>query len=169
MSPRAVLPLAGLVVVAAGCGGSKSPSVASLGTTTRNASAKPLVPNGGSFLSFVHCMTRHGVPMTTGPGGRGANILGNPAGSQLNRAQQACQKLLPGGGPPALTPAQQAQREQDLYALAKCIRKHGVPNFPAPTTDGELAPGSANAPGFERALAACGSTIRNMHGARMFR
>jgi hypothetical protein len=54
----------------------------------------------------------------------------------------ACRKYMPGGGPPQLTPAQQAERAKGLAALARCMRHHGVANFPEPNGQGNFPPGS---------------------------
>ncbi len=124
-----------LTLLAAGCaGGSKAPTVASLGTTTSTASAsQPSAPSGGSFVPFVNCMNSHGITASTGPGGHGVSVDVDPNSPQFQTAQRACQKLMPGGLPPALTPAQVAERATGLATFAACMRKHGVRNFPDPT------------------------------------
>jgi hypothetical protein len=137
------LGLAALVLVAAGCGGSKSPAVASIGpasttTTSSSSSDNGSTPKGtGTMLAFARCMQRHGVNVQIASGGHGISISGSPGSSGLmNKAQAACQKLLPGGGPKALTPAQQAKAIQAMRKLSKCMRSHGVPNFPDPSATG---------------------------------
>jgi hypothetical protein len=170
---RVALPL-GLVALAAGCGSSPhAPSVASLGTTpTTSSASKALVPDGGSFVPFVRCMNRHGVAAQLGPQGHGVSIGDDANGPQFAAAQRACQKWMPGGGPPKLTPAQQAQREKDLLALAKCMRRHGVPNFPDPDGQGDLSFPSTvdpNSPSFQNAMTVCRQAVRTMKGPRMFR
>ena len=77
--------------------------------------------------------------------------------AQLQRAQEACQKYLPGGGPQALTPAQKAQMRQSELQIAQCMRKHGYPNFPDPDSQGVLDlpnidPSSSQ---FQTAMQAC--------------
>jgi hypothetical protein len=117
-------------------------------------------------------MQQHGVNAQVGAGGRGISIQGSPGSSGLmNKAQEACQKLLPGGGPKAVTPAQQAKMMQTLVALAKCMRKHGVANFPDPTPGGgiqldksSLNPGS---PQFQAASKACGTAGPGGKGFRI--
>jgi hypothetical protein len=169
--------IAGLGFLAGGCGGgSKAPSVASLGPgTSTGATTGGSSPSGSpataraSFVAFGSCMTKHGVPVSVSvaPGGRGAKIaIGNggggpnsvdPASSHFQAAQKACQKLLPGGGPQALTPAQQAQARRQALTLAACIRSHGLPNFPDPTSQGAfnlngIDPSSSQ---FQAAMKAC--------------
>jgi hypothetical protein len=139
--------LAALAVLAAGCGGgSKSPGVASLGGTT-TSSSNPSAPSGSpgkgstaDFVAFAHCMEKYGVDVQIAQGGHGISITGGagPNNPQFQKAQQNCQKDLPGGGPKALTPAQQAQNLKELVKLASCMRKHGYPDFPDPTSEGNF-------------------------------
>jgi hypothetical protein len=144
--------LAGLALLVAGCGGrQRSPAVASVGTTTSAAStsgARSTKSTRPSSAALAACLTSHGVSAAVGSGGSGgtqiklpgAAISGNvdPGSPQFRAAMRACRKYLPGGGPPALTPAQQAEIRQHLLALAECMRKHGVADFPDPNGRGEL-------------------------------
>jgi hypothetical protein len=110
-------------------------------------------------------MQKHGIQVHVGNGGRSISIDGGPGknSAQMQQAQQACNKFLPGGGPKAMTPAQQAKVMKQLVALAKCMRKHGVTTFPDPT------PGAGfgldlkqsvdpSSPQFQSAAKACGAT-----------
>ena len=146
------LGLAGTVVIAAGCGGSTASSVASLpstsGTTPSSApSAKP------STAALLTCLRSHGLQASLGSAGTtggtrvvsvfGVAITGaNPGSPQFQAALSACRKYLPGGGPPALTPAQQAEHAKAMARFAACMRAHGVPNFPDPNSTGFFPPGS---------------------------
>jgi hypothetical protein len=115
------------------------------------------------MLKFVHCMQKHGVDVHLDSGGRGITVTGKPGSSpRLDEAQKACQKLLPGGGPKSMSPAAQAKAMKQMVELAKCMRKHGVPNFPDPTPGGGLMlkKGSGldpSSPQFQAAAKACGS------------
>jgi hypothetical protein len=169
--PLAALP-AMLAVVATGCGGGSSPSVASLGpaastTTTGSAAAggiAPAKPSATAFVAFVHCLQKHGVQAQLGPQGRGIRISGgDPSSPQFQSAQKTCQKLLPGGGPATLTPAQKAEQLKELLALAKCMRIHGYPNFPDPDSEGafDFSSGGNFDPEstqFQTAMSACRSS-----------
>jgi hypothetical protein len=109
------------VVVIAGCGSSEhKPSAAS---------------NAGSFLAFSECMRSHGVSDFPDPSADGGiNIAGtgvDPSSPAVRAAQATCKKVLPGGGPP---PHASEQQEQHLVAISACMRRHGVPGFPDPTT-----------------------------------
>jgi hypothetical protein len=164
------LVLSSLAVVVAGCGAGTHPAVVNLGATTGAIASKPVVPNGGSFQLFADCMTRHGVTATIGRGGHGVSIVGSPGQSQLDAAQTACREYMPGGGPPTLTPAQEARSRAALFTFAKCMRAHGVASFPDPTSN-VLDPGNVDAstPQFKTALSACQSDLRNFKGPRMIR
>jgi hypothetical protein len=168
-----LLAVVALPLLAAGCGSSGgTPQVASLTTgSSTTTSTKPIVPRGGSFVRFVTCMQQHGVQAQLGPGGRGVSISGSPNGPSIDGAQTACKKYLPGGGPPALTPAQVAERAKAMLAFAKCMRKHGVPNFPDPNGQGEFNLSSLGlikaAPALHGAGSACQHLEQNVKGPRI--
>jgi hypothetical protein len=144
-----------LAVAAAGCGGAKTPSVASLGptTTATTPAAKssgggavgsgPQTSSGGNgtmsmadgsiqqLTKFAACMRKNGEPSFPDPNAQGqisANV--DPSSAQFQQAQQACRKLLPHGGQPS--PAQQQQMRIHALAFSACMRSHGEPNFPDP-------------------------------------
>jgi hypothetical protein len=162
--------LVALALVAGGCAGSKAPSVASLGTTstpgeTTTSAAKP------SRAAFASCLSSHGFHASVGSaaatGSRSLSVFGvviggniDPSSAQFQSALQACRKFLPGGGPPALTPAQQAEHAKAMASFAACMRKHGVPSFPDPNGQGMFSPGSLKALGpssplFQSAFKVC--------------
>ncbi|MGO9955926.1 MAG: hypothetical protein ACLP50_08070 [Solirubrobacteraceae bacterium] len=88
-----------------------------------------------SLLALSECMRSHRVPNFPDPDAQGGlNLNGtgiNPFSPSFKAAQAACKKLLPDGGPP-----QQAseQQKQQLDAMSRCMRSHGVPGFPDPAT-----------------------------------
>jgi hypothetical protein len=74
-------------------------------------------------------------------------------------AGRSCQQVLSGGSPPPLI-----SERQKLAALAqsRCMRKHGVPNFPDPTFSGreiavDVGGVDPQSPAFKNAETACGS------------
>jgi len=96
-------------------------------------------------------------------------ITGNP---HFKSAQQACSKLLPGGGPGGGSNHQITPQEQSQYLkAAACVRSHGVPNFPDPTFSGggvHVAHQGLNesSPAFKAAVQACESLIPGgVHGS----
>ena len=107
-------------------------------------------------VAYSHCIRAHGVPGFPDPASNGAipkttaQALG-VSSSRLQAAQGACQQLLPA----ATSSQQQAQQcmqagvcpqalvQQMLTAdrsFARCMRAHGVANWPDPTIDAEGRP-----------------------------
>lgn len=86
---------------------------------------------------------------------------------QLKAAGQACGHLIP--GPQNLTRAQQQARERDLLAFARCLRSHGISNFPDPTSQGQLTIEMVNAAGVDLhapgVLTAARARVGVTHGA----
>ena len=166
----ALAALVALALLAEGCGGSKTPSVASLGTTstTVKTTTSPTKPSRAAFAS---CLSSHGFQASVGSGAatgsRSLSVFGvviggnvDPSSAQFQSALQACRKFLPGGGPPALTPAQQAEHAKAMASFAACMRKHGVAGFPDPNGQGMFSPGSIKAldptsPLFQSAFKVC--------------
>jgi hypothetical protein len=91
-------------------------------------------------VSFADCMRSHGVPdfpdPTTSPRGF-KNAFVNPSPA-FKSAYAGCHHLLPGGGPPGESAAPSHAQIVAELAFARCIRSHGFPNFPDPTSSGEL-------------------------------
>ncbi len=154
---KAIKLLAGLValaLLAAGCGGgTKTPTVAHLGSSTSSSSSTGSGGSQGSSASpgsqavaYAACVRAHGVPNFPDPKvsthgsevrvavGINPSISDNP---HFKSAQQACSKLLPGGGPGGEGNHPISPKEQSQYLkAAACIRSHGIPNFPDPTFSG---------------------------------
>ncbi len=184
--PAALLLAAALL---AGCGGgSPNGGVASLGThgsTSRSSTSAAASASEGheaspasQAVAYTSCMHSHGVPNFPEPHvsehGGGVSIkMAVPAGVGQNprfkSAEEACRKLLPGGGPDSQAPLTPAQQEQYLRAAA-CIRSHGVPNFPDPTFSGggvhiEHQKLNESSPAFKAAVHDCESLIPGgVHG-----
>jgi hypothetical protein len=154
IQPRRAKPtaaaIASLALLAAGC-----------------RSSSPASPNAASPASFTtaafkysRCMRDHGLPsfpdptMTHHDGQQVAYLTAttpidpSPA---FETAQNACRGILP---PPInASPTQLAQQrdtgEQHLLAFAKCLRNHGVPDFPDPNSQGQLTLEMVNAAGVD--------------------
>jgi hypothetical protein len=184
---RPIVLTSAVALLAAGCGAAaRSPGIASVaGTTTAastttqsGAAAGPNLgggrggrfqlamktPNATVGAKFSACMRKHGVTNFPDPNSQGVISFGSssgidPGSPTFTTAQNACQKLLPNGGRP--TPAQQAQMQQKLLALSKCMRAHGIKDFPDPSNGGlklSVHPGSDLAPQnpqFQAAQKAC--------------
>jgi hypothetical protein len=147
-----VLPVAaallGLGLAAAACSSDPStPGVAgaaSGNTPTTAASAanqsKPqLTPaERAAELAYSQCMRSHGVTNFPDPNSEGKlQITGgstnggstgiDPHSATFQNAQKACQSKLP-----KPTAAQQAQALQNALTQARCMRAHGIRDFPDP-------------------------------------
>ncbi len=158
-------------VLAAGCGGAKAPSVASIATTSSTAAGTTTAAVAPSRVAFADCLSSHGFQASPGSAGTAPNnalsvfgvvVSGNvdPSSPQFRAALAACRKFLPGGGPPALSPAQQAEHAKTMASFAACMRKHGVPSFPDPNavvifTPGTIAALDPSAPLFQSAFEIC--------------
>jgi len=140
--------IAALALLAAACGGSPAGSG---GSATAGGAAK-----SPSAVAYSACMRSHGVPNYPDPDSGGQLPKGDAqqfgvSDPQYQAAQQACEPVLPTGGPiqqqehqcmqdsdcpPSLV---QQMMTADLK-LARCMRAHGVPNFPDPTNGGASGP-----------------------------
>ncbi len=85
-------------------------------------------------------MRSHGVPglpdPTTSPHEfKNAFNTQSPA---FQSAETACRHLLPGGGRLSQSPAPSQAQIVALVAFARCLRSHGFPSFPDPTSSGEV-------------------------------
>ena len=148
-------------------------ALAACGSSSNHASASK---GGGMGIQFADCMRLHGVPSFPDPGAGGGIQINsssgiNPQSPAFQSAQNACSKLLPGGGP-ARGPAQESRRLA-MVKLAECMRKHGLSTFPDPTATAPSpgaglglafgSPGSfiavpqslMQSPAFDQAAAAC--------------
>ena len=161
--------LVSLALLAAGCGGgSRGSHVAQLGSTaTQNrtsSSNRPAASTQESIaLAFARCMRSNGVPSYPDPTKSGLvkeslQQLG-VGSSRFQAAQSACRHLLPNGGngPDA---AQRQQVRALSLNFSRCVRSHGVPNFPDPASDGRIPDPATvgvdqGSPKFEAANQAC--------------
>ena len=93
-------------------------------------------------VRFAQCMRSHGLPNfpdPTSPQEFKQSIGASSEGSPVSRsAETACMHVLPGGGPPSQSPAQRQAQTVAALAFARCLRSHGFPNFPDPTSSGQI-------------------------------
>jgi hypothetical protein len=186
--------LLSVALALAGCGGgSSSPGVAHLSSAKGPSPASPegggSAPEGpASFqqaaVAYAKCMRASGVPSFPDPNSSGGFLFHARAGlinSPLFKAAQAkCHKLLPEG--PGSGPPPSPQTLARFLNIARCMRRHGVPDFPDPRTTAPPKPlGSGIAelsdiegvillfpttidqqsPAFTRASAACAFPLHN--------
>jgi hypothetical protein len=151
ISRRAVTGLAALISLAlpvAGCGGSGSPGghVAQLGPTTTAtpsspSTGSPAASPQGNGVAYSRCMRSNGVPDYPDPSSSGGTdkskvtaARSEVGSSRFDTAVDACKHLLP-PSPAGPTPAEVQQVMSGMANVARCIRSHGVPNWPDPSLD----------------------------------
>jgi hypothetical protein len=168
-----ILSVAAAAVGLAACG-SSTPDTGGGSTNSRGASAA----DASRALSFARCMRSHGVSNFPDPtGGKlQLQVQRTPGSTSVNGAEvngrvfqsamQACRSYLPNGG--HVTAAQTAKVRAQALAMSRCMRSHGVPNFPDPQFQsgpgGGLGVGirlngsgiDPNSPAFQAAQRACG-------------
>ncbi len=163
---------AALLLAACGGSNSSSPTAAVAGSAKVKASAP---------LAFAKCMRANGVPNFPDPSSNGngglqiqasqragagasMSVDGVPVSAPAFRsAMTKCSPELPSGG--GHVPL--ARLRANALAMARCMRAHGVPNFPDPTVSGGPGvgvavriggPGSGidpSSPAFEAAQKTC--------------
>jgi hypothetical protein len=159
---RAGLVFAGLVIAAAlvaGCGsgpGSSPPSQGASGSPAVSGSSAGSTYR--SDLAYATCMRSHGVPNYPDPKPNGGfDVTTNPNDPLLQAAQRDCANLLPAGQQQQTTGHFTPQQVAQLLTYAKCMRSHGIPNFPDPTSKGLGAMNGIdmNSPQFQSASRTC--------------
>ena len=89
-------------------------------------------------LKYAQCMREHGIDMADPqPGQRGLR-LAPPEGvspQKMRVADEACRKYLEAVKPPELSEEQKKEFQEAALANARCMREHGIANFPDPTFD----------------------------------
>jgi hypothetical protein len=136
----AIIATAGLALLAAACGGPSSPSSTGPGGSSNAGGSQT-----SQLLAFANCMRSNGVPNFPDPNSSekfpGPQQLG-VSSSQYQAAMNACQHLLPNGGN-APNQAELQQERTALLPFARCMRSHGVSNWPDPSIhtnpDGDTA------------------------------
>jgi hypothetical protein len=114
-------------------------------TTTGAATAHSATTRQAELAS---CLTGHGFQSAIGSAAAAANssvsiggvvVSGNadPSPPQFQAAMQACRKYLP-AGPPPLSHAEQAVAVKAMVTFASCMRRHGIPRFPDPDSQGQF-------------------------------
>jgi hypothetical protein len=153
---------AALAVVAAGCGGSHP--AATSGVPASAAAA---------WHQVVLCARAHGMPGLQDPrfDASGKPIFPNGLNVRA-QTRQACQalfdRLIPNGDGRGPTPADMA----GLLRFARCMRGHGIPDWPDPRPDGTFQPDlrilHALKSTFRSQLTACERVNPDPHGRVYF-
>jgi hypothetical protein len=123
----AVLTTSALAVAA--CGG----NAGAASETDSRAAARE------AALKFAQCMREHGVDMPDpGSGGRQVFKVGpgeDTTPEEMESAQKACQKYQDKIKPKEMSEEDQQKFREAALAHARCMRDHGIENFPDPTFD----------------------------------
>jgi hypothetical protein len=149
----ALFTVAACAAMLAGCGGGSSSS------TTGGSSAYTKAE------TYAQCMRTHGVPSFPDPNAQGqfppVQIGRNGVSQQaVQSAETACQSVHPGGAQGG--GQQQSGRLTQALNFSKCMRAHGVPNFPDPSASNggmgyNLAGVDTHSPQYQSAQQACRS------------
>jgi hypothetical protein len=128
--------MACIALLAAACGG--SPSSAAGGSAAYQ-----------DALPFAQCMRSHGIGNFPDPDSSGnfdVNGSVHADSPQYAAAQRTCVRLHPYNM--VLSPHQVAKMMAEALKFARCMRAHGVPNFPDPTeNNGGISFGSQTSAG----------------------
>lgn len=132
------------------------------GTSTGAGSSSP---TGASTLhqeelAVAQCMRSHGVPNFPDPAANGDRSHVSPdslgvSTSVYQSALSGCRHLAPDAGA-TLSSGQQQQSLSKVLQFARCMRSHGVPDFPDPDSTGlRVDPSMTRLPQYQTAYQAC--------------
>jgi hypothetical protein len=133
--PLAAALLAACALAVAACGG-EDPAGGTSPSADRESEARE------AQLNYARCMRDHGVDMpdpTFESDGRSLQTGPDPEDiddlkrGKFREAEQACKKYLEAIEPPELSEEQQQEFRDAALANARCMREHGIENFPDPT------------------------------------
>lgn len=155
-----VVGIAGLALLASGCGGaSHNPGVASIGSVSSAGSSRSAgysAPTQADIGDAAGCMRTHGVPNFPDPitmngkqyfgfrvhngypVGQNETTL-NPYSPQYKAAYRYCGvRYLGLGHRPGLAPAAIARAKAAALKFSACMRAHGASDFPDPDNTGAI-------------------------------
>jgi hypothetical protein len=142
--PTSIVAVAAVSLITAGCGSSSSTTKATT-TATQNGA-----------LAYARCMRSHGVTNFPDPASSGGDdkqavvsALQRVSNSEAETAQTACIHVNDGTPGTGQSPAQGQAHTGAMLAFARCMRRHGFPNFPDPTSQGQLSPQLVTAAGID--------------------
>lgn len=141
------LALGAVAVLVAACVNGSAPGVARLGSTTTKTSPSSSAQTTKDEKAYVdgvkyaQCMRTHSVPNFPDPNSQGqfVSIHGVLNGQKVDfnsshyvSANKVCEHLLPNGG--QATPAEMEALVAQALKYVHCLRAHGIPNMPDPTS-----------------------------------
>ena len=156
----AVAAMVAVILAAAGCGDSSSSNPGAHGAGKAHSTGSV------RLVQFANCMRSHGLASFPDPTPEGTFVLpkGMTGTPQFQSADQACRSLAPAGSLSGQGPT--AQELSKALKFAKCMQKHGVPNFPDPAPNGHFqgfsgggTPVDLTTPQAKSAMSACRSLL----------
>ena len=162
-TPVALVGVVTLTLVLAACGGGGSEKASGVASLGGNASTTTTAPKSSAdtrqlWLDAAACMRKNGVDFPdptfdangrpqfdrsgqTGQGNGGPGSVFRNDDPKTQAARKACQSEFDKirSSFPAPSPAEAAQRKQQILALAACMREQGI-DFPDPTFDANGRP-----------------------------
>ncbi len=171
---RAVTVLTAFGMLATACSHSPSgPGVANgAPPSSANLAASPSSSASADPLAFARCMRAHGVQDFPDPDSSGNFDLSgggdlNPTNPTYQAAAEACRSL--GSAGKDSQPSLSSQQIAATVEFAKCMRNHGIRNYPDPDSSGHI-PGvrhvgvDPNSSQFHAAVSACEHLMRGVPG-----
>jgi hypothetical protein len=157
-TPTAIAILAIVAAVAGGCGHDRPGNASAEQREDPNSAHEDLTRE-------IACFRAHGLPSYPDPvfdPNDGRWHLANERPALTAAVRQACASVMPQSTPASPIPTTQLQ---DLIQYARCLRSHGVPDWPDPKVDGTFhtninLKSDANRP----ALAACDKYLASSGG-----
>ncbi|MCW2752513.1 MAG: hypothetical protein JWR83_3623 [Aeromicrobium sp.] len=147
-----------LALTAAGCGSSgDGNNVASAKKPSSKTSATPKLSNEEKAVKFTECLRAHGLDVKDPePGQGGISITGKSGGpgkDDVDKAMKACQKY---DAARDLSGKPNPKGQEMALKMSKCMRAHGVEDFPDPVDGGiRLDASLMNDPDFKAADKIC--------------
>lgn len=131
LTAAAIIATVALALLTAGCGGGGSPALPAGGAGLPAGTAQA--------LAYATCMRSHGIPGfpdPNPPGSGGVFSLGriDTHSPQFQPADRTCQKQTGFGH---FSTAQQQQGMAAMMNYAKCMRAHGITNYPDPSANSQ--------------------------------
>jgi hypothetical protein len=138
----AVAALAVVAVIGAGCGGTGSSGATTTAAPAGNAGTSTDTTRDKA-LRFAECMRDNGVSEFPDPGAQGGftiEVIANGSSvdtdsAAFKQAETACKDLEPAGFYGGIRSPEQ---QEAALEFARCIRDHGVKDFPDPAIDDPL-------------------------------
>jgi hypothetical protein len=172
---------AAFCLVASACGGSSGSAVANLPATTAATStgasttAETPAAQERDLLAFSSCMRRHGVAAFPDPARNDNGSYGFSADvGQLRKLVRGAQKAFNTCAPLLATSGILSARniekfQQQMLTYARCMRNHGVSDFPDPNASGRFAGQlkslDRTTPAFQAAAGTCRPVLSKALGA----